>query len=143
MELLREAVELLAPTGVAVELARARCALGSSPAVGDPEAVPLLQAASQDAHELGALGVRDRARAALRRRGHSVDTRCDHVRRPSVVERQILDLAAADLTVPEIAQRLFLTPGTVRAVLDAPPADTSSSSQVGGRTVADPAEGAW
>ncbi|HVH21233.1 MAG TPA: BTAD domain-containing putative transcriptional regulator [Pseudonocardia sp.] len=143
VELLREAVALLAPTGVAVELARARCALGSSPAVGDIEAVPLLEAASQDAHERGALGIRDRARAALRRRGRVVDTRCDHVRQPSSVERQILELAAADLTVPEIAQRLFLTPGTVRTVLDTSPEPASSSPQVGGRTVTDPAEGAW
>jgi DNA-binding SARP family transcriptional activator len=144
LDLLREAVALLVPAGVPVELARARCALGGSPAVGDAEAVPLLRAASAEAHELGALGIRDRARAALRRRGQTVDTRCDDVRRPSVVERQILDLAAAEKTVPEIAQRLFLTPGTVRAVLDAPTAEpASSSSQVGGHMVTDPARGAW
>ena len=33
-------------------------------------------------------------------------------------QRRVSDLAAAGLGVNEVAQRLFLTPGTVRAVLD-------------------------
>ena len=33
-------------------------------------------------------------------------------------QRRVADLAAAGLDVNEVAQRLFLTPGTVRAVLD-------------------------
>ena len=141
--LLREAVDVLAPTPAAVQLARARCALGSSPELGDGEAVPLLLAAHEVAQERGALGVRNRARIALRRRGRPVDTSRDEIRRPSAVERQILELAEAELTVREIAQQLFLTPGTVRAVLDTATRATppSSSSQVGGRTVRDPAEG--
>jgi hypothetical protein len=34
------------------------------------------------------------------------------------MERPVLALAASGLGVPEIAQRLFLTPGTVAAVLE-------------------------
>jgi hypothetical protein len=116
---LREAVAVLTPTDAVVELARARCALGSSREVADAEAVPLLRAASEAAHAVAALGVRDRARAALRERGQPVDTRCDHVTRPSDTERRILDLTAAGLGVREVAQQLFLTPATVQAVLEA------------------------
>jgi DNA-binding SARP family transcriptional activator len=116
---LREAVAVLTPTHAVVELARARCALGSSPEVADSEAVPVLRAASEAAHAAGALGVRDRARAALRERGQPTDPRCDHVKRLSDTERRILDLTAAGLAVRDVAQQLYLTPGTVQAVLEA------------------------
>ena len=33
-------------------------------------------------------------------------------------ERRVTDLVASGLEVNEVAQRLFLTPGTVRAVLE-------------------------
>jgi DNA-binding NarL/FixJ family response regulator len=115
---LREAVAVLTPTDAVVELARARCALGRSGEVAGGEAVPLLRAASEAAHAAGALGVRDQARAALRDRGHPDDTRFDHVKRLSETERRILDLTAEGLSVREVAQRLFLTPGTVRSVLE-------------------------
>jgi DNA-binding NarL/FixJ family response regulator len=36
----------------------------------------------------------------------------------SVTVRRILDLAGTGLGVHEVAQRLFLTPGTVRAALE-------------------------
>ena len=36
----------------------------------------------------------------------------------SSTERQILDLTAGGMDVHEVAQRLFVTPGTVLAVLD-------------------------
>ena len=116
---LREAVTLLAPTPAAVELARARCALGSSPDVPDVEALPLLEAASEAAHARGALGIRDQARAALERRGHPADRRHDDIRWVSSTERMILDLSATGLGIHEVAQRLLLTPGTVRAALEA------------------------
>lgn len=115
---LREAVGVLSRTDAAVELARARCVLGSSPRVAAEEAVPLLLAASEVAQARGALGIRDRARAELLRRGRPVDPRCEQVRPLSTTERQILDLHAAGMDVREIAQRLFVTPGTVHAVLD-------------------------
>jgi DNA-binding SARP family transcriptional activator len=118
---LREAVALLGPTAAAVELARARCALGA--VLPDDEAVPLLEAAAEVGHARGAPGVRDRARAELRRRGRPVDPRCDAVRRISDTERRILDLTAAGLGVREVAQRLLLTPGTVVSVLESPPSE--------------------
>jgi DNA-binding SARP family transcriptional activator/tetratricopeptide (TPR) repeat protein len=121
VDLLREAVAVLTPSHAVVELARARCALGSSRAVADSEAVPLLLAASEAADAVGALGLRDRARAALRERGRPTDSRPEHVKRLSVTERRILDLAAEGVAVREVAQQLFLTPATVRAVLEASP----------------------
>jgi DNA-binding SARP family transcriptional activator/tetratricopeptide (TPR) repeat protein len=114
---LREAVDLLSGTTAAVDLARARCLLGSSPQVPDDEAVPLLREASAAAAARGADGVLGRACAALQARGVSDGHRQAAPRRSSM-ERPVLALAASGLGVPEIAQRLFLTPGTVVAVLE-------------------------
>jgi DNA-binding SARP family transcriptional activator/tetratricopeptide (TPR) repeat protein len=117
---LREAVAVLTPTDAVVELARARCALGRAREVADTEAVPLLLAASEAACGVGARGVRDRAGAALRERGRPIDA-CGVERRLSDTERRILDLTAEGRSVREVAQQLFLTPGTVQAVLEASP----------------------
>ena len=72
---LREAVEVLTPTYAAVELARARCALGSRPQVPDDEAVAAAaRGRGRRAPDRGALGDRAArprrppARAAARRR---------------------------------------------------------------------------
>jgi DNA-binding NarL/FixJ family response regulator len=140
LEQLREAVAVLASTPAAVELARARCALGSSPRVTDQEAVPLLRAASAQARARGASGVWERARDALVRRGQQVEPHADRVRTLSRTERQILELAGAGLDIREVAQRLFVTPGTVREVLDAAGRDEaagpgSSRSQEDGGTM--------
>jgi hypothetical protein len=116
---LREAVAVLTPTHAVVELARARCALGSSREVADVEAVPLLQEANEAARAVGALGVCGDACAALRERGRPSDYLCNVERRLSNTERRILDLSAAGLPVSEVAQQLYLTPGTVQAVLEA------------------------
>ncbi|MGY1616648.1 BTAD domain-containing putative transcriptional regulator [Geodermatophilus sp. SYSU D00691] len=118
VDLLREAVDLLSTTPAAVDLARARCALGAIPQVADDEAVPLLRAAVEAATELGAEGVLARACAALAARGVREDHPVPAPRR-SGAERQVLALAASGLDVVQIAQRLFLTPGTVGAVLEA------------------------
>jgi DNA-binding SARP family transcriptional activator len=118
VDLLREAVDLLSGTSAAVDLARARCALGASPGVADDEAIPLLREASEAAHTAGADGVLRRACAALRARGVSDGDR-EPAPRGSSLERPVLALAAEGLAVPQIAQRLFLTPGTVTAVLEA------------------------
>ncbi len=116
---LREAVALLDRTEAAVERARARCALGSSPGVPDAEAVPLLHAALVTAAERGAVDLRERARAALAARGcPEEEGHRDLPRRPSATERRILELAAAGAGVREVAQQLFLTPGTVQTVLE-------------------------
>jgi tetratricopeptide (TPR) repeat protein len=117
VEELREAVDLLSGTTAAVDLARARCLLGSSPHVPDDEAVPLLREANAAAAARGADGVLGRACAALQARGVGDGHRQAAPRRSSM-ERPVLALAASGLGVPEIAQRLFLTPGTVAAVLE-------------------------
>jgi hypothetical protein len=136
---LREAVTLLDRTQAAVELAGARCALGSSPGVPDTEAVPLLRAALATAAERGAVDLRERARAALAARGCPQDGHRDLPRRPSATERRILELVAAGAGVREVAQRLFLTPGTVQAVLESASGGAltgaSSPPQVPGGTV--------
>jgi DNA-binding SARP family transcriptional activator/tetratricopeptide (TPR) repeat protein len=115
---LREAVELLAPTPAVVDLARAQCALGSHPAVPRDEAVQVLLAAVAVAGRRGARGVLEQARSELERRGCPVEPRRDESGRLSPTERQVLELTGDGLTVHEVAQRLFVTPGTVRAVLD-------------------------
>ena len=116
---LREAVELLSGTTATLECARAQTALGRSPDVADAEAVPLLRSALAAARACGARSVARDAGEALARRGHAPGRRgCgrpDPAHRP---QRRVLDLAAAGLDVNEVAQRLFLTPGTVRAVLE-------------------------
>lgn len=114
---LREAVALLAPTPAALELARARLALGACPDVPDAEAAPALQAAVEVAHACAAVPVREAAREVLQRRGLTAPA-CDDVRALSTTDRSILELHAAGRDVAEIAQQLFLTPGTVRALLD-------------------------
>ena len=68
---LREAVAVLEPTSAVLLLARARCALGSSPDVPDDEAVPLLLAAARVAHRCGARELCDTIAARLALRGHS------------------------------------------------------------------------
>nr|WP_275586009.1 BTAD domain-containing putative transcriptional regulator [Geodermatophilus sabuli] len=120
---LREAVALLATTTAAVDLARARCTLGARPEVPDDEAVPLLRASMAEAHARGALGIRERAREALRARGCPDALHGETVRPPTVTERRIAELTAAGLGIREVAQQLFLTPGMVRSVLEKAPAD--------------------
>lgn len=117
-EPLREAVALLEDSGASVELARARVALARHPATADEPALALLTAALAAAQACDARGVRDDARAELRRRGVSVAA--DDARGParSGTTRRVLELVRAGHDVHEVAQLLFLTPGTVRAVLD-------------------------
>ena len=115
---MREAVEVLTPTYAAVELARARCMLGSRAEVPDDEAVELLRAALDTALDRGALGIQRRARAALARRGRPDESGRDAQRCPTTTERRIVELAAAGHGIRDVAQQLFLTPGTVQAVLE-------------------------
>jgi DNA-binding SARP family transcriptional activator/tetratricopeptide (TPR) repeat protein len=118
LEHLREAVAVLSATTAEIEKARAELALGRSPDVPDLEAVPLLSAASARARRCGAQRVFADACAALKLRGQAVDDEaCDEPTPMSVTLRRIRDLAGAGLGVHEVAQRLFLTPGTVRAAL--------------------------
>jgi DNA-binding NarL/FixJ family response regulator len=86
--------------------------------VPDDEAVGLLQAALETALDRGALGIRKRARAALAGRGRPDDSGRDAQRYPTSTERRIVALAAAGHGIRDVAQQLFLTPGTVQAVLE-------------------------
>jgi DNA-binding SARP family transcriptional activator/DNA-binding CsgD family transcriptional regulator len=120
---LREAVDLLAGTRAALEAARARVALARAPDVADGEAVPLLRSALGAARACGARGVEAEAGLALERRGqpgadHHGDVPTGLSSRLSSRQRRVAELAAAGLDANEVAQRLFLTPGTVRALLE-------------------------
>ena len=116
---LREAVDVLTGSRSVLEAARARLSLGSSPEVGDAEAVPLLRSALDTARTCGAGPVARAAAAGLAGRGHAAEGRADSPAQGLTSrQRRVSDLAAAGLEVNEIAQRLFLTPGTVRAVLE-------------------------
>lgn len=72
---LREAVDLLASSPAAVDLARAQCALGSRSQVASHEAVALLTEAYRTAEQRDARGVLELARAELERRGHPIEPR--------------------------------------------------------------------
>lgn len=116
---LREALDVLSTSDAALEVARARLALGRCPALSDDEALPLLESALTGARACGARGVVHEAVSALGRRGRPVEAPVDEGVRLSRRQRQILDLAAAGLDADEVAQRLFLSPVTVRALLEA------------------------
>lgn len=115
---LREALAVLSTSDAALETARARLALGRCPVLDDAEAVPLLDSALAGARACGAHGVVREAVAALGRRGRPVDVPPDGAVRLSRRRRQVLELAASGLDADEVAQRLFLSPGTVRALLE-------------------------
>ncbi len=117
VELLREAMDQLEPGAVALELARTRLALGRRAEVGHDEAVSLLRASAVGGRECGAGAVTDAALAALADRGEPPGP---DDRGPAPLtgrERQVLDLTAGGLDATGVAQRLFLTPGVVHAVL--------------------------
>jgi DNA-binding CsgD family transcriptional regulator len=115
---LREAVDLLTPTRAALDLARARLALGQRHELEPAEAVPLLHAAAAGAGACGARPVVDAAVAAMAERGERL-VRDDRSAGRGLTdrERKVLDLTANGLDVHQVAQRLFLTPGTVHSVL--------------------------
>ncbi len=116
---LREAVEVLTGSRSALESARARLSLGRAPEVGDAEAETLLRAALDTARACGARAVAGAAAAALTERGRAADVgAASPAAGLTSRQRRVSDLAATGLDVNEIAQRLFLTPGTVRAVLE-------------------------
>jgi DNA-binding SARP family transcriptional activator len=115
---LREAVEVLSGTSAVLEEARAQLALGRSSETSSPEAVRLLRSALDTARACGARAlVRDTV-SALAQRGESCSEEDDERTRVTSRQRRVIDLAATGLDVHEVAQRLFLTPGTVRAVLE-------------------------
>ena len=87
-------------------------------AIAHGEAVPLLRAALATARACGARAVVGDAVAALAQRGESTVEADDVPTRITSRQRRVTDLVATGLDVNEVAQRLFLTPGTVRAALE-------------------------
>ena len=118
---LREAVDLLTGTRASLEAARARMALARAPETANPEAVLLLKAALHAARTCGARGLAADAVEALAQRGQPEADAGDAHTGLTSRQRRVTELTAAGLDPHEIAQRLFLTPGTVRAVLESTP----------------------
>ncbi len=114
---LREAVDLLSGTDSALELARACLSLGREPTTPAAEAIPLLQRALDLAGTAGAAGVQRVAVDALGARGVAVPAVCASPSNLGARHRQVLALAAQGLAVDQIAQRMFLSPSTVEALL--------------------------
>jgi DNA-binding NarL/FixJ family response regulator len=85
----------------------------------------LLRAAAAGGRDCGAAPVVDAAVAALADRGERPAPN-DHgaAARLTGRERRVLDLTTAGLDIRQVAQRLFLTPGTVHEVLTAVDAKT-------------------
>ena len=73
----------------------------------------------------GAAAVARDAVTALERRGAVAGRACDTPAPLTSRQRRVRELVAAGLDVNEVAQRLFLTPGTVRAVLESTPETAS------------------
>jgi ATP/maltotriose-dependent transcriptional regulator MalT len=117
-EVLREAITVLEPTSAAVERARAQLALARLPSVTQPEAVELMRAVRDAGHVCGAVGLRDAAQAALRELGDDEPERVAEQVVLTTTERRVLDLMEAGFDAREVAQRLFLTPGTVQSIVD-------------------------
>lgn len=115
---LREAVEILTGTSAVLEEARAQLALGRSEGIAHAEAVRLLRAAHATARDCGARMVVRDAASALAQRGESVAEADGGPARITSRQRRVRELAATGLDVNEVAQRLFLTPGTVRSALE-------------------------
>ena len=115
---LREAVDILTGTRAVLEEARAQLALARSAGIADAEAVRLLRCALATASSCGARAVVRDTVATLAQLGEQAVESGDVPAPITNRQRQVASLAATGLDVNEVAQRLFLTPGTVRAVLE-------------------------
>jgi tetratricopeptide (TPR) repeat protein len=115
---LREAVALLGTTACRVENLRALVALADAIAHDSPERLDLLRQALRLAEQCGATGLRDAVRERLVRAGITVPAEPDTALTLTTTERAIAAMAAGGADEREIAQALFLTPRSVRDVLD-------------------------
>jgi tetratricopeptide (TPR) repeat protein len=116
LDLLREAEALLAPSRAAVERARARWALGRR--LPGPDGTQLLRAAHAEAVRTGAASLCRDVEAELCCRGAAPPPH-DDVPPLTRTQQRALDLLRKGLDLCEVAQELFLTPGSVRATLQA------------------------
>jgi DNA-binding CsgD family transcriptional regulator len=117
LELLREAVEVLASTPAALEHARALVALGGAlRRAGQPvDSREPLRGGFELARALGAHPLADHAQHELRAAGGR-RTRPRNGLGPTALtaaERRVAELAASGATTPEIARALYVTPKTV------------------------------
>jgi hypothetical protein len=116
LETLREAEALLAPSRAGVERARARWALGSR--LPGPDGTALLRSAHAEAVRTGAASLCRDVEAELCRRGAPPPPH-DAAAPLTRTQQRALDLLRKGLDLCEVAQELFLTPGSVRATLEA------------------------
>lgn len=114
---LREAVEVLAPSGAQLEHARALCDLGAQQrrARRSAAARESLYRSLELARRLGMTATAARAHRELRLTGARVGPARDaeHAAALTPGERRVAELAAQDLSNAQIAKRLFVTPRTV------------------------------
>lgn len=115
LDLLCEAVHVLAPSSGQLEHVRALCDLGTAlrRARQSPAARDTLERALQLARQLGATATAQRAYRELRLAGARPSRRQEGTAALTPGERRVAELAAADLSNAEIAKRLFLTARTV------------------------------
>jgi hypothetical protein len=116
LETLREAEALLAPSRAAVERPRARWALGRR--LAGPDGTALLRAAHAEAVRTGAAALCREVQDELGRRGAPPPPH-DAAAPLTRTQQRALDLLRKGLDLCEVAQELFLTPGSVRATLQA------------------------
>jgi len=131
---LRESVAVLSGSRAVLEEARTQLVLGRSPWVPEVEAVTLLGSSLETAQRCGAESLAGAAARALGKRGASPVQIGDTPVRLTGRQRKVAELVAAGLDVNDVAHRLFLTPPTVRTVLESLPAGVaptgSSTPQV-------------
>jgi DNA-binding NarL/FixJ family response regulator len=120
IETLREAVAVLEGSPMRIRHADALISLGTRLAARDPgEATRALHAAHGIGCRTGAARIVRRAREALQAAGLPAPTEeSATATTPTSTQRRILELLDAGATVPEIGQRLFLTPSTVQGHID-------------------------
>jgi hypothetical protein len=116
VDALREAEALLAGSGAKLERARTQAALGQR--LDGPDGTALLRQAHAEALATGAAALRQDVEQLLCHRGVPAPPHRD-VAPLTRTQQRAMDLIRQGLDLREVAQELFLTPGSVRATLQA------------------------